>query len=371
MAGVASNKIELRRVATDDLPMVAAFYRTAWHEGGDESPTQSTPRPEWFERAPAVIAIQGDRIVGYLGTLPMRLWKNGREVDAHWFKGFMVVPEFRNGPIGFALVREAMKYVNDVAVLTVQAASWRLFQAAGLTLVGTVPNYLRLLRPARVAQTLDLARVPLGRIPSWAISSARVAQRVGVAGLGGAIAGLGASLAAGVRGAGESVTTSGMNGADAAMDATWAQMRDATRYAQARDAAYVRERYADESVFRCSCVSGKVGSAFTMVRRPRAGGDERLSGLSVAVLSDLMAPLDQAGLILSAVRRAEDDARALGADAIVCSASHPSLGRLLKRRSWIQIPANLQFLMRVKDAPPATLADWWLTRADGNSDEGF
>lgn len=371
MAGAASNKIELRRVAPEHLPMVAAFYRAAWHDGDDESTTQSALRSEWFERAPAVIAIQGDRIVGYLGTLPMRLWKDGREVDAHWFKGFMVLPEFRNGPIGFALVREAMKHVNDVAVLTVQPASWRLFQAAGLTLVGAVPNYLRLLRPARVAQTLDLARVPLGRIPSWAISGGRLAQRIGIAGLGGALAGIGASTAAAIRGAGDAVTIGGLDDAGAEIDGTWNRMRGSTRFAQARTAEYVRERYTDAALFRRSYVKGTAGAAFTMVRRPRAGGDERLSGLSVAVLSDLIAPLDQPGLILSAVSRAEDDARALSADALMCSASHPSLAPLLKRRSWITIPPNLQFLARINDAAPSVLADWWLTRADGNSDEGF
>ena len=110
MVGVASKKIELQRVTPDHLELVAAFYRTAWRDeggAGDDGPT--TTKADWFERAPAIIAVQNQRVIGYLGTLPMRLWKNGREADAHWFKGFMVVPEFRNGPIGFALVREAMR----------------------------------------------------------------------------------------------------------------------------------------------------------------------------------------------------------------------------------------------------------------------
>jgi RimJ/RimL family protein N-acetyltransferase len=374
MVSVASNKIELRRVEAEHLPMVLDFYRTVWGTGSEESDTQTALTGTSFERAPAVIAIRQQHIIGYLGTLPMRLWKNDREGDAHWFKGFMVVPEFRNGPVGFALVREAMRHVDDVAVLTVQPASWRLFQAAGLTRVGAVPNYLRVLRPARVAQRLSLARVPLGHLPGWALSAARLAQRTRLAGLAGAIGGAIASGLVAVRGTGDAVTASpALDDADRDLDDTWNRMRSHIRFAQTRDAAYVGARYgaADGTVFKSHRVVGRAGAAFTMVRRPRTEGDERLSGLSVAVLSDIIAPLDAPRLTLAAVRRAEEDARAMGADAMVCSISHASTARLLRRRAWFRIPANLQFLARLKDGSAGTLDDWWLTRADGNSDEGF
>ena len=332
-----------------------------------------TAKADWFERAPAIIAVQNQRVIGYLGTLPMRLWKNGREADAHWFKGFMVIPEFRNGPIGFALVREAMKHVGDVAVLTVQSASWRLFQAAGLRLAGAVPNYLRILRPARVAQRLDLAKIPLKSFPAWVTAGARIAQKTGVAAVGGAIGGFSAAALAAARGSGEAVgSTEGIGDHDGDLGEAWGRMRAGIRVGQVRDAAYVRARYsASARQFRCSASRGRSGVAFTMVRRPREGGDERLSGLSVAVLSDLIAPLDAPALLLSALRRAEADARELGADALVCSPSHPALAPLLRRRSWLAIPANLHFLARAADVAPSGVGDWWLMRADGNSDEGF
>ena len=149
-------------------------------------------------------------------------------------------------------------------------------------------------------------------------------------------------------------------------------MRAGIRVGQVRDPEYVRARYtASSGQFRCSASRGRSGVAFTMVRRPRDGGDERLSGLSVAVLSDLIAPLDAPSLILSALRRAEADAREIGADALVCSPSHPALAPLLRRRSWLQIPANLHFLARAAHVGSSGIENWWLMRADGNSDEGF
>ena len=366
--------------------MLNAFFRSVWPETdlpGDTAAADSqTIATLDLGNSPSVVAVDGERVIGYLGTLPLRLWDGTAERPGHWFKGFMVLPEFRNGPIGFGLVKEAIKHVPIALVITVQPASWRLFKAMGMTHVGVLQNRLRLLNPTRVLATIDIDRIGLPSIPRAAIWTLKLSQRVGIASAAGAVARsalAGWSLLFGSRSRGtKTEVAQRIDYAD--YDKLWTRSRTTLRFSQVRDGEYVRSRYGnsgrgDESPYvLLEARDDKDLIGFAAVRRPRRGGDPRLPGLAVAVLADMLVAGDRTDAIYSLLAGAERTAHDLGTDALICSASHPWLLTALSARGYVRIPATLQFLARFEPSAGGKigpLSDWWLLRADGNADEGF
>jgi hypothetical protein len=212
-----------------------------------------------------------------------------------------------------------------------------------------------------------------------ASTALKVAQRIGVAGLGGMLVGamLGAwSMLRGSswRGTGRGIRTAVVDRiVPAEYDALWSHSRQRFHFAQVRDGEYVQRRFLSDGAYRL--IEARDGAAlvgFGAVRRPRSEGDERLAGLVVAPLSDVFVPLDRPDAALAILECAERTARSLGADALTCSASHPFLLSALSARAYLRVPPTLQFLARVaKGETVGSISDWWLLRADGNADEGF
>lgn len=164
-----------------------------------------------------------------------------------------------------------------------------------------------------------------------------------------------------------------------AIDALWLRARAQLTAATVRDARALVDRYgpagAGESAYVWVSVSDRVGlTAVGTVRRPRADGDPRLRGVRVATLSDLLFPADREDAGLAVLAAAEDAARDLGADALLCSASAPVVGRLLRARAYLPLAGNVHFLLRDElpgAAWPGRITDWWLTRGDGEADGVF
>jgi hypothetical protein len=382
VAKPGTRKVEIMAATAEHRPLLDAFFKTVWPS---DSPAESETRAATAAMAtgdaasltPSTIAVQAGRIIGYLGTLPLRLWDGRNEESAFWYKGFMVLPEFRNGPVGFGLVKEAAKRLPTALVITVQPASWRLFKAVGLTHLGALENRLRLLRPGRVLERVDPQKLGVDRLPYRSDRALKILQRLGLARVAGGVAGIGLSAWAGLRGSPsgrmKTSTVHAINPAD--YDELWSRVRPAIRFGQVRDGEYVRRQYQGGTRAGYSLIEARTAgelTGFGALRHPRAEADSRLAGLSVAVVSDLLFDPAERDVSLVILRSAERAAAALGADALVCSASHPSVLASLTARGYLRIPATLQFLARLGGGrEPGSLRDWWLLRADGNSDEGL
>src|SRR5688572_14507449 len=107
------------RVAEDgDAPAVAGFFREVWDpaatadsvlRGRAESAATNPVEPGLAP--PSILALQGERVIGFVGSLPARFWNGGEELPGYWIKGLMVLPEFQGGPIGFLVLREAARRI--------------------------------------------------------------------------------------------------------------------------------------------------------------------------------------------------------------------------------------------------------------------
>lgn len=382
-AGAGS--VEVVLVADRHIPQLADFIRQVWDPEADPDGVRRAREASALENpaaggmpAPTFLVLSGDRAVGHVGTIPIRLWYRGRAWPVHWVKGLMVLPEHRNGPVGFLVLKEAIKHLDSALAMVVEAAPLRLFGALRFTDLGPLPNYLRVLRPARMLRRLDLERIELGAMSRRLRPLLGLLRRSGLAALAGHALGAGVAIVTAALGpSSRSLRVEYPPRLDAdEVTRLWDSVRPGFPTGPVRDGAYLAWRYgtAPFSPYRVAVVrEGDTLVGLSIVRRPRAEPDPRLGDVRVSVISDLLFSPERRDVGLTTLAAAETMARDLGADALLCSASHAALSDLLRRRAYAPLPGNVHVLVRGLPEGEATpgLAEWWLTRGDSDADDVF
>lgn len=379
-------------IATEDhAEPIAAFYRAVWdNRATTESvlaamrlgAVQNVAVPR--ELAPIALVFAGTKIVGYCGSIPQRLWDGAAERPAYWVKGLMVLPEFRNGPIGYLAVKELTNRLACATVLTVAPAARRLFAALGYRDLGAVHNWVRPLRPGAIANQLDLEAIGLSDMPRWIGTGVRFAQRSGAAAVLAEAAGVVIEVVSSFARvtASRFETTVGVVPSRGELDELWVNSRSSLKASPVRDGNYLVTRFdpqsdREQSVspyrFIATRERGRLASVAAL-RKPRTTPDARLGTIRVATISDLVFPLAKPDVGLATLGAVAKAARASGADAVTCMTSHPGLGRLLTRQGYLRLGGNVHFFLRDVNGPehwPTDLSSWWLARGDGESDATF
>jgi GNAT superfamily N-acetyltransferase len=378
--------VEVVRATDGHVECLAEFFRAVWDPAATPERVRearaaaaaSNPTSPG-EAAPTFLFLLDGRALGHVTTIPIRLWSGRTERPAHWLKGLMVLPEYRNGPVGFSVLKEATRHLGCALGLAVQPAAWRLFEALNFAHLGALSNHLCVLRPARVLR-LDVESMGLPDLPPWLQRAVRAVRRQPIAAVVGA--GVRAMMqvwtaAAHVRTLGLCVSWKDQEVDPAELDALWERARRSMAAAPVRDGRYVRWRYASGDGAPYSFLTVReqhtlVG--FAVVRCPSNNGDPRLGGLRVATLSDLLFAADRTDVALAVLAGAEAIARYVEADALLCSVSHAKLRAILPWHAYLPLPGTLHFVARDPEgayALPPRLAEWWLTRGDADADGVF
>jgi hypothetical protein len=378
-------------MATDDqVDAIAAFYRETWDPEATAESVLAARRRAAAENVaapgdvpPVALIFHASRIVGHCASVPYKLWDGNAEHPAYWLKGLMVLPEYRNGPIGFLVVKELAARLPRSTILTVAPAARRLFSAVGYADLGRLSNFVRPLRGGRLARSLDLASLGLDSLPRWVSGGIAVAQRTGVARVAGAAAGVALRVAAAARRPNGRFITDRASDAPSLdeLDELWSRARSSLGATCVRDGIHLRSSFgvhgSELDSHPYTFVTVREGSRLTgiaVLRRPRAVSDTRLQGLRVATVSDIVFPAGRADVGLSLLGGVEDAARAAASDAILCTTAHNGLARLLRRQAYLRLAGNLHFFLRDTTQEtqwPQDLASWWLARGDGDADEVF
>jgi GNAT superfamily N-acetyltransferase len=367
--------------------LVADFLRQVWDpkatpdgvlEGRAAAAAVNTIAPG--EPPPTFLFLRDGRVAGFVTTLPYQLWQDGRTREAYWLNGLMVLPEFRNGPIGFLLLKEAVKQLPCAMALSVASPARRLFEALGFTDVGVLPNFVRIVQPRPFLAKLDLEALGLSGLPAAVPGVFETARRAGLTPLMALIVGAMDGLYRAVRARGGSLAVEAAESlAGVEMTALWEAVRDQLPAGPVRDLGTWRARYEirreGQAQYGFVIVRDAAGlRAVAAVRRPNPVGDERLKGIKVATLSDLLCRPDDAAAAMGALRGADMVAARLEADALLCTTSMPQLATALGRAAYIRLGGNLHLLVRDAQAPtalPTTLAGWHVMRGDAHADEVF
>lgn len=385
----AASRIHALLATDEHAEAIAAFYRETWRDDVTPESVLADRRRAAEENVaapgeapPIAIVLDGSRVIGYCGSIPQRLWDGRAEYPAYWVKGLMVLPAYRQGPIGFLVCKELTSQLPRATALVVAPAARRLFGALGYTDLGAVANFVRVLRPAALARRLDVAQLG-SALPGWVRAVVRGTQTTGVAAVlaGGAGRVLDFVAVATRRSAGRFDTGAAEPPCREELDHVWRNTRAALAASSVRDGLYLRSRFgptaAVDAGTRYTFVTARedgrlVGLA--VLREPRETGDPRLGGIRVATLSDTVFPPQRPDIGLALLGGVEREARAARSDAILCTTGHRKLASLLRRQAYVSLRGNVHFFLR--DATggtrwPRDLESWWLARGDGEADEVF
>jgi GNAT superfamily N-acetyltransferase len=366
------------RAGPGDAEALAEFYRQTWDAGATAESVRVSRRRAAAantvspgEEVPTFLFTAGGRVLGHVTTLPLRIWDGHATLPAYWLTGLMVLPEARNGPVGFLLLREAVRHLPRTMGMVVAPEARRLFTALGFLDLGTLCDRVRLLEPKRVIRALaaDGAELPAAarKVPRALLRSPLATALMGAA----ARAALGAWCAV----ADSPRYQRGWILPELPLGEVhrlWMRTRSALRGAPARDAGDLEARYG-QGGYRWIGVRESGGLvALGVLRPPSPGGDARLGGIALATLADVVVPPDRPDAARALLATAELAARGLGADALLCAASHSSLAGPMRRRGYLQAGARVHAMVRAPgDDLPRSASAWWLTRGDGHADEVF
>lgn len=379
-------RVEIIPITDEHAEAVADFISKVWSSISVEEirrnwAKEAATNPVYpGEASPAFAFFSDDVIIGYIGTIPTRFWDGENVITAYWMKGFWVLEEYRDGPVGFFLLKKAMEHLDLAGVLTVASASRRLFEGVGFINYGKLNNHLALVNPSKVLRSIDLKKLGISELPKWFSLVFNVLQRSHLAGLSGFLFGVLIAIWKKcflLRSGRYQLSLEHNVKNTSQVTALWESVSQELGGASVRDGSYFPWRYDEttEGSYSYAMIhNGDNLSGLAVVRHPAEGGDERLSGLKVASLSDIIYSPNDKCVGLAVLAGAEKLAKKLGADALICSVSHQQLTPLLLKAGYFKLPGNVYFLLRNPDNKyivPKKLTDWWITRGDASSDETF
>lgn len=345
-------------------------------EGGRDGQAGSTQDP------PTFVFLKGADIVGHVTTIPVQLTSFATTVAAHWIVGFMVLPEHRNGLVGPLLIKEVNRSLGCALSLFVEPPVFRILTGLKWTHMGVLPQYLRVLNARGVSRNLQLSGVtaialqrgdPTATVPFRFVESfIRVLGGWGLA-VGQALW-VGLTIVARPRSVPVEVREE--HGFDDSYNQLWQAVSGRFGACLARDQKYLQERFARHpGLYRVlGCRRENRLLAYCIVKTKQFSNDPRMGNMKVGTIVDcLFDPAAPAGFqpLLDVVLKM---CAREGVHAVLCTASHAAVRRLLRANGFLTIPGNLNFAYHNRTNVPLhdiPLESWHLMRGDSDADQNF
>jgi len=345
-------------------------------DGGQEGQAGSTQDP------PTFVFVKGDDIVGHVTTIPVQLTSFAKTVAAHWIVGFMVLPEHRNGLVGPLLIKEVNRSLDCALSLHVEPPVLRILTGLKWVHKGLLPQYIRILNARGVSHNLQRSGVkalashtgdtaPAVRF-GFVESFIRMLGGWGLA-VGQAIW-VGLTIAARPRAVPVEVREE--QGFDDSYNELWQAVRTRFGACLARDQKYLQGRFgAHPDRYRVlGCRQDNRLLGYCIVKTKQFSNDPRMGNMKVGTIVDCLFDPAAPAVFQALLDRALKLCAREGVHAVLCTASHAAVRRLLRGNGFFAIPGNLNFAYHNRTDVPLQdirLESWHLMRGDSDADQNF
>ena len=376
--------LKARRLGESDADAIAEFMRSAgWNANATSEGVIEWLRNTAFQNPfepgvgpPVVGVFIGALLVGCLTSIPTRFW-NGRESAAgHWLKGFWVLEQYRDGLIGYLLLKEMLKHVGLAASMPAALVPRRLSVALGMLDLGALRNYIAPLQIARILRRLDWQLLKLNGVSKPASIALKCAKIPPLAYAGGALITLGVTalrLPGTLAARRFAIQLEQRLPNESDLDRLWDRAQGGNCCAS-RSGAYLRWRYEHGENSRywfASCWRGTELVGLAILQQPERLEDPRLAGLVIGSVVDLVLDPRYPGALPGVLGAARRWAKSLKYDALLLTMSHLALRAPLLMAGYVPMSGNIHLMLRDPDGKHGlspNLDAWTVTRGDAWSD---
>jgi len=347
-----------------------------------EQSGQSNATKEKFEkkRPPTFLFLKDDEVLGHITTIPVRLLIYSRIISAHWVVGFMVMPEYRNGPIGPLLIKKVNESLDFAMTLHVENNVLRIFKGLGWKHLGVIPQFIRVINAYNLLKYVNIERLK-GRndvFGKWlVIGLSNTFTRF--------IMAFFASMALKIWNLATAVIRPRCGpyevleeySFDASYDALWEEVKGKFDATVVRDGNYLENRFGGkmEKYRLLACRKNKRLIGYCILKVKTFKNDLRMGNARVGTLVDcLFHPEDFSGLqlLFFEAKKAFKNEKV---DAIFCTASYGPLRNFLMKNGFIKVPGNLNFAFHgshlLDPLEDFRLSEWHIMRGDADADHNF
>jgi hypothetical protein len=364
------------------------FCRAIWPDAQDRGPSADRADHRREEHAgarpdaPTFVFVKGHEIVGHVTTIPVPLTVSANTVAAHWIVGFMVLPEHRNGLVGPLLIKEVNRHLDCALSLFVEPPVLRILSGLKWVHKGVLPQYLRVLNARGVSRNLQLLGVKV--LASSTGDTARAVSLGFVESMIRAFAGwalaIGQAIWVGMtvvsRPRAALLEVREEQGFDDSYNMLWQALSGQFGACLARDQKYLQGRFGRDPdryrVLGCRRENRLLG--YCVVKTRQFSRDPRMGNMKMGTIVDCLFDPAAPGVFQALLDSVIETCAREGVDAVLCTASHGAVRRLLRRNGFLAIPGNLNFAYHNRTNVPLQdipLESWHLMRGDSDADQNF
>ncbi len=334
------------------------------------------------KRPPTFLFLKDDEVLGHITSIPVGLFIHSRFIPAHWMVGFMVLPEYRNGPIGPLLIKKVNETLDFAMTLHVEDNVLRIFKGLGWKHLGVIPQFIRVLNTYRLLKEVNIGQLPFlkGRRNvtrkwlGWGLSNTLTRYFIA----------LSASLAIKIWNLCKATIRPNFGlfkvieeySFDASFDTLWEGIRGKFDAMVVRDRSYLENRFGGriEKYRLLTCRRNDRLIGYCILKVKSFINDPRMGNTRVGTIVDcLFDPEDFSGLQLLFFEASKLFNKEK-VDAIFCAASYLPLQKFLIRNGFMEISGNLNFAFHGSFIEPfgeLNLSEWHLMRGDSDADANF
>lgn len=301
-------------------------------------------------RLPAWICLEGERIVGHVGALPVEVVVRGELKEMAWARDLIVAPSMRGRGIGTKLMRLLPDTFERGGVLGYED-TYGLYRRIGYEEVGTLPVFLNVRRsqafaaafiPSRAARPLVrvLLRLAQARPPAWGSHGVSIERLADF---------------------------------DGRFDELWRSIEPALGCVVKRTSETMRWRYLRNPTTRYQVLAALRGPDLRGVAVVRTGSSH---GVPVGIVVEVLAHPADHGTIRALIDGAERTLREGLAEPPVflrAAVRNGPLGRALLRAGYLPSPSRIHLIVagrhgRASVEGMLAADDWYLNAGDSDLD---
>ena len=358
------------------------FYKRIWDPDLNEEKLNHRfrveyPRNPYFHEGgfPIALLIVDDQIVCHTIGTPCRLWAHNSERPMHWLSGLYLLPEFRGQGYGNLIPISLTKTFPIVSGLAVIAPSVRIHQKLGWTIVGKIPEYIKILKPKLFLLHIDLTKLKnmprvlkrFAAIYELFKKSFFLSFASGFIDLYYRFLDKKAYKPSGYK----NVSLMPVDDFDHRVDALWDKSKRLIRFAQVRSSKYLNWYFAsDKGWIKLLLSIDGVIEGYAIISVKSFGDQDQLPGQKVASVIDMLWNFSKPDILAVFIRQIEAYLRQLDVYFMIFSIHHISARKIFIDQGYLPIPSTMHLMIN-SSLPDVNLSnnkdDWFFTRGDGDA----